>query len=317
VITRDDIIECIERTADRQIDTRSALASAIIAVATLLADEMAILERRLENAMSPVVAIKVPDTVERGNRIHQEVADSIKGNHGRQSRPVMMMHDEVTYDAIHPEWRCANMSCPTRPPTRAATAPKCYTCDRPMMKCDSIGETIDRVRQKVATSMAMPAALLKAEPALSPTWDVSKWIEARREWRPTPGKMAEPRGAALSVSACQTATGDQLDYIAKLQGLKRCVRYPRETDVELRARIEARRVAAMMYGHEKVSAALGMYPSVTKVQLMLRDKPGQVRIECEVRELTDALQRRLGMILDDVLPIGVDWQLECVPQKIA
>ena len=303
MITRDDIIKHIKTITGRSPDTRAE--QIIIAVSTLLADQMAVLERKLEEVAHPVVHVNVPSATERGNEIHRRIEQLMTVDPG--NRPVIQLHDEVVYEPIHPEWRCANKACPQRPPTRAATAPRCYTCERPMAKHDPIGPMIDAFTRHVAAGCAMPVGLLKADPALSPTWDELKakeCIESRRAWRP----------ATLGVSACQTATGADLDYIAKLQNIPpRCTRSPVETDEGLRARIEARRVAAASSRPErKVVAAFNVYPGVLAIHVNPL-KSGRLSILCSVSELTDAIQRRLGLILDDILPAATDWQLDCVP----
>ncbi len=58
-------------------------------------------------------------------------------------------------------WRCLNLGCPEREPVRAATAPTCYTCGRPMaiVRAPLTAAEVERLATKIEG--AAPAGLVK------------------------------------------------------------------------------------------------------------------------------------------------------------
>lgn len=123
-------------------------------------------------------------TMERGTRIHRELLESWKQPLIPLPAIPLQVHDEVMFEAPTQlaAFRCETYGCPERPPVHAATAPKCYTCDRRMAKVADVGpnitELVEKIQRRMFESMAVPAGLLG--PGTLPNSAEPKLLE--REW---------------------------------------------------------------------------------------------------------------------------------------
>lgn len=122
------------------------------------------------------------NAIEFGNQVH------------RQAEELARDPDRATFDGLTNalgSWRCAGAGCPEREPVRAATAPKCYTCDRPMSAAapgTSVQDTIEALQQRVAAAMGLPPDLLMPLPSLA---DAEWWATPTMGDKLTP-MTAEP-----------------------------------------------------------------------------------------------------------------------------
>lgn len=230
--------------------------------------------------------------MERGTAIHKEIESNLA----------------TTFTNGRAAYRCENQACPERAPVRADSAPKCYTCDRPMRLVAQAGDLLlsrngelledttaigDLAKEIIRRMLpSLPPLkfdkLVTAEPKL-----MREWYDARRAWRDNL-KIRGTYGSQLLAS-----------YVP-------ICREPGETDAELRERIRAQ--PARPRELDLAEHIVEMHPDVVKVTArvdhMLHDP--QIYVEAVVKDgcITNAMQRALGSELDRVLPAATDWRLD-------
>lgn len=288
------------------------------------------------------VPAPIETSMERGNRIHKEMetyyrngivskaeAEEIE----RKDAENLFGSPALSNATPSMTWRCENLGCPQRAPVRASSAPKCYTCDRPMARfadtrrddllldyanftmpqsIADVGATIDQMKRKLASAMMIPPEVFK------PT-EIEDWIEARKAWRKPLKEKLEIRSrlgtAILAIDPGYSDTAAVITGIAGGQpGQQITIRNAATPKLTLRA-VEVADSPANRFQFSELDIAkhaVGTHLGVASVDASLVLHGGATTVHVEARLHPDQppeVGQELNQRLYDALPAGIGHHL--------